>query len=241
MIYCILGNSASGKDTLMNNLLKDEELSKYYPRLKFKKLPMVTTRPRRNGEDDNVYTFVSYEEFFENYYRTDRLIEHRCYDVATEDGGDTWYYGTYILENTTLEDLNEQSFLIACSASQYLACCKYFKDTLDIIYPIVLHCRDTIRLRRYINRLSDDASRSEIEEAVRRIVHDKDYFNTDINYPGCFSSECLGAELLENVQEHIKTVFLHYRSGDIKSTNEVLMDYIKKELDKNKLNNMRRI
>lgn len=233
MIYCILGNSAAGKDTLIDNLLKDEELKKHYPQLSFKRLPMVTTRPKRPGEDDSVYKFVSYETFFQDYYRTNRLIEFRTYATAN---GDEWEYGTYIPDNLTLEDLNDQNFVVACSASQYLYYCEYFKDTLDLIYPIVLHCRDVVRLRRYIDRLSDDASRDEIEEAVRRIVHDKDYFCTDINMPSCFSSECLGVELLDKVQDHIKTVFLHYLSRDIKSTNEFLKNYIEKELDKNKLN-----
>lgn len=238
MIYCILGNSAAGKDTLVDNLIQDKSLQLYNQQLSFKRLPMVTTRPKRPGEDDSVYEFITYDEFFENYYRPNKLIEHRAYDVATADGGDTWFYGTYIPDNLTLEDLNEQMFVVPCSASQYLNCCKYFKDKLDLIYPIVLHCRDVIRLKRYIDRLSDDASRDEIAEAVRRIVYDKDYFNTDIHMPNVFSSECSAAELLKNVQEHIKTVFF-YSYGDIKSKNVVVKEYIEKELRKNESNTRR--
>ena len=235
MIYCILGNSAAGKDTLVDNLISDKSLQLYNPQLSFKRLPMVTTRPKRPGEDDSMYKFVSDETFFQEYYRSDRLIEYRDYTTAN---GDIWSYGTYIPYDLTFDNLNGQNFVVACSPSQYLKYCEYFKDNLNFIYPIILHCRDTIRLKRYVDRLSNDASRDEIAEAVRRIVDDKDYFNTDIDTPNVFSSECSAGELLKDVQEHIKTVF-YYSYGDIKSANEVLKEYIKKELSKNESNTRR--
>ena len=54
-IYCIMGKSASGKDTVYKELLRR------FPELKT--YVMYSTRPKREGEQDGVtYHFVSEEE-----------------------------------------------------------------------------------------------------------------------------------------------------------------------------------
>lgn len=74
----ILGESASGKTTLLNKLLKAN--SKYY------KVITYTTRPKRDGEVDGVdYHFVT-EETFEELIKKDFFAEFTTYR--------DWFYGT---------------------------------------------------------------------------------------------------------------------------------------------------
>ena len=54
MLYCILGDSGSGKDTMVNHLIVHRIC---------KRLVTNTTRPIRPGEKNGVqYNFVTYDE-----------------------------------------------------------------------------------------------------------------------------------------------------------------------------------
>lgn len=78
----IIGESASGKSTLQKMLIKDDS--------KYKKVVTYTTRPKRNGEIDNVdYHFVS-QSTFDKLVNADFFLEHAkyrgwCYGTAKED------------------------------------------------------------------------------------------------------------------------------------------------------------
>lgn len=83
MAIILCGKTASGKDTVCKELLKQ------HPDLK--KMVSYTTRPMRDGETDGVtYHFVSNEEF-EVKKREGFFLETTEYNVAT---GWTWKYGS---------------------------------------------------------------------------------------------------------------------------------------------------
>ena len=75
-IFCILGKSASGKDTIYASLISiSKELS-----------PVVTytTRPRRKGEiNGREYHFISMHEM-DMMEKNGELIERRNYDTVKE-------------------------------------------------------------------------------------------------------------------------------------------------------------
>ena len=74
----ILGESASGKDTLANALVKHD------PK-KYRKLVLFTTRPRRDGEENGFdYRFVT-ELAFEEFRKRNFFAHTACYN--------NWYYG----------------------------------------------------------------------------------------------------------------------------------------------------
>ena len=81
-IYCIMGRSASGKDTVYRELKKRfPELSTYV---------MYTTRPMREGEIDGIsYHFITDRELSE-FEEKGRLIEKRVYHTVLGD----WSYAT---------------------------------------------------------------------------------------------------------------------------------------------------
>lgn len=82
MIIVLLGKTASGKDTVCNELLKHG----------FSKLVTYTSRPMRPSESrDKTYHFISKEEF-EVLISKGFFAEYTSYN--TSDG--VWYYGSAI-------------------------------------------------------------------------------------------------------------------------------------------------
>ena len=55
MLFCIMGNSGSGKDTLIDLVTANDE--------SIKRLKLVTDRPRRPNETDDRYIFSTKYEF----------------------------------------------------------------------------------------------------------------------------------------------------------------------------------
>ena len=73
-IYCIMGKSSTGKDTLFKKILGDESLS-------LKTIVPYTTRPVRAGEKNGVEYFFCDEKKVEELEREGRIIELRAYDT----------------------------------------------------------------------------------------------------------------------------------------------------------------
>lgn len=80
-LFCIMGKSASGKDTIFKRLVQDEVLN-------LKTVVSYTTRPMREGEQEGVeYHFVS-PQTLETLRNEGRVIE--CRDYHTVHG--LWNY-----------------------------------------------------------------------------------------------------------------------------------------------------
>ena len=67
-IYCMMGKSSTGKDTLYKRLLEDRELS-------LKTLIPYTTRPIRDGETDGVEYFFCDEAKLQELEQQGRIVE----------------------------------------------------------------------------------------------------------------------------------------------------------------------
>ena len=82
-LYCLIGKSGSGKDTIFKHLLSDSELS-------LSPVVTYTTRPRRDNETDGVeYNFIT-DERLNDYKKSGKIIELRRYDTVKG----AWYYCT---------------------------------------------------------------------------------------------------------------------------------------------------
>ena len=99
-----MGKSASGKDTIEEALLKDDDA-------KFERLVSATTRPIRKDSEGNLkekdgidYNFLSKEDFL-NKIGNDEFIEFRSYHTSVENKPDIWFYG---LPKQALEGLDPQ-------------------------------------------------------------------------------------------------------------------------------------
>ena len=77
----LLGKTASGKDTVLNRLVKEHG---------YKKIVTYTTRPKREREiQDVTYHFIGEDEFKEKI-ESGFFLEYKEYRSAHG----TWYYGS---------------------------------------------------------------------------------------------------------------------------------------------------
>lgn len=191
MLYCILGKSASGKDTIFSRLMSDESLG-------LKRLVTCTTRPERPGEKDGVeYRFLS-EEKFRELDSAGRVIEKRAY--STRLG--TWYY-------FTSDEINVMSgrYLVIATVD---SCASYIaRWGRDNVLPIYIEASDYTILTRYIKRESE-REEPRFDEVCRRFLADMEDFSeerlTSIGVSARFSSEedpgeCAG-KIAGYIREH---------------------------------------
>ena len=89
MITILVGKSASGKDTILNELVN---------RFGYEPLVSVTTRPMREGEvNGREYNFISVKDFAK-LIEEKRLVEHRSYNTLYNGEPDVWYYGSEAID-----------------------------------------------------------------------------------------------------------------------------------------------
>ena len=157
-IFCIVGKSCSGKDTLYARILAQNR-----PGL----VPVVpcTTRPRRPGEvEGQSYHFVTQEQL-RQYENQGQVIEKREYH--TTQG--LWTYFTLRFE------LNTDRLLITTLAGARALMDCYGPEAVRVVY---LHVDDRTRLLRYIDRESRQA-RPDYAEVCRRFLADQADFSQE--------------------------------------------------------------
>lgn len=170
-IYCIIGKSSTGKDTIYKRLLTDESLG-------LKRIVSYTTRPIRAGEKDGEeYHFVSLEEK-DRLVESGKVIEIRHYDTVYGP----WYYFTaddgYINET--------EDHLVIGTVESFVALRGYYGK--NKVIPIYINVSDGIRLTRALER-EKSQSEPKYEEMCRRFIAD----NRD------FADEVLKVSGIENV------------------------------------------
>ena len=161
-IYCLMGKSSSGKDTIYKKLLK--ELPD-----RFRTVIPYTTRPIRSGEKDGVeYFFRSVPEFraLEN---EGRIIESRVYHTVHGD----WYYFT-VADGQI--DLEKNDYLIIMTPEGCRSLKNYFGD--DNVLPIYIEVEDGLRLFRAVERERNQKS-PKYAELCRRYLADENDFSED--------------------------------------------------------------
>ena len=156
-IFCIIGQSASGKDTLYREILADRPANL---------IPIVpaTTRPQRVGERNGVdYQFVTMEEL-RVLEAAGEVIEKREYH--TTQG--LWGYFTLRFDLREGEDY----LLITTPEGAKSLTAYYGADTVTVVY---MDADEKTRLLRYIERESRQAN-PDYAEVCRRFLADKKDF-----------------------------------------------------------------
>lgn len=157
-IFCIVGKSCSGKDTIYARILEQNR-----PGL----VPVVpyTTRPRRPGEaEGQTYHFVT-EERLRRYEEEGQVIEKRVYQ--TTQGPWTYFTLRFALDADRL-------LITTLEGARALMDC-YGPEQVRIVY---LHVDDRTRLLRYIDRESRQAS-PDYAEVCRRFLADQEDFSQE--------------------------------------------------------------
>lgn len=161
-IYCIMGKSASGKDTIYKRLLKE-------PALNLKKIVTYTTRPIRAGEvPGEEYYFID-EEGTKRLSDAGRIVELRAYNTVHG----IWKYMTVEDENI---DLSANNYLVIGTPESFEKCVAHFGK--ERMVPLLIEVDDGVRLERALGR-ERKQEHPKYEEMCRRFLADAEDFRED--------------------------------------------------------------
>jgi len=161
-IFCLLGKSASGKDTLYKRLMAMEDLG-------LKSVVTYTTRPIRSGEaEGREYHFRTVSDFCRARDRG-LVIESRCYLTVMGP----WYYYTM---NDGQIDLEAANYLLIGTLESLVSLQAVFGR--ERVVPIYVELEDGERLLRALNR--ERAMKSpRYDELCRRYLGDEKDFSPE--------------------------------------------------------------
>ena len=176
-LFCIMGKSASGKDTIFKKLTQDENLD-------LKRVVSYTTRPMREGEQEGVeYHFVTAQRL-EELQKEGKVIE--CRDYSTVHG--IWSYFT-VDDGQVNFSLNQDSIIIGTLES-YQKIRTYFGKANVI--PLYIHVEDGLRLERALERERQQEEPGYAEMCRRFLADAQD-----------FSEEKMAACEIDRIYENI--------------------------------------
>lgn len=161
-IFCLMGKSSSGKDTLFKDLIKENELGL---------LPVVsyTTRPMRTNEvEGREYHFITKEQL-EGYKAVGKIIEHRVYETVHG----FWHYAT--IDDGQM-DLESHNYLMIVTLEAYNSLVSYFGE--HKVVPLYVEVEDGLRLERAILREKQQVNPN-YEEICRRFLADSKDFSKE--------------------------------------------------------------
>lgn len=161
-IFCIMGKSSSGKDTLYQLLLNKEELH-------LSRIIPYTTRPRRRLEEDGREYFFVDEKQQQKMEEEGKIIELRSYDTVHG----IWKYFTVDDGQISLENHN---YLMIATLEAYEKMLLFFGK--EVMVPIYVEVEDGIRLQRALDRekLQDYPKYAEL---CRRFLADTEDFSQE--------------------------------------------------------------
>ena len=165
-IFCVMGKSATGKDTIFEKLLGKLDLKRIIP---------YTTRPIRDGEvSGREYHFCTVDDVT----RLDaegRIVELRTYHTVYGP----WHYFTVDDGNIQLE---KESYLLIGTLEAYTKMRDYFGA--EKVVPIYIEVEDGERLLRAIAR-EKEQDVPKYEEMCRRFLADaKDFSEENLKAAG---------------------------------------------------------
>lgn len=161
-IFCIIGKSSTGKDTIYRFLLEQKEL-------KLKKIVTYTTRPMRAGEQDGVEYFFCDDKRAEELEAAGKVIELRAYHTIYG----VWKYFTV---DDGQVDFGKESSIVTSTVEQYLKLREYYGKENAV--PIYIEVEDGERLERAIARERQQVT-PKYEEMCRRFLADAADFSEE--------------------------------------------------------------
>ena len=161
-IFCVMGKSASGKDTIYRGLLTHKELS-------LRRVIPYTTRPIRDGEVDGDTYFFCTEKQVKELQDAGKIIELRTYHTVYGP----WKYFT--VDDGQFDELTG-NYLMIGTLETYGKIRTYFGE--DRVIPIYIEVEDGERLIRAISR-EREQEKPKYEEMCRRFLADAEDFSEE--------------------------------------------------------------
>ena len=197
-LFCIMGKSASGKDTIFKRLVQDESLC-------LKTIVSYTTRPLREGEKDGEeYHFVSREKL-EDLRKQGKVIE--CRDYATVHG--IWSY--FMVDDGQIDFSGKRDSVIIGTLESYVQIRDFFGA--EHVVPIYIDVEDGLRLSRALERERKQAQ-PKYAELCRRFLADTADFSQEKR------KACGIHQIYENID--IETCLNRIRTDIVKMRENVL-------------------
>lgn len=161
-IFCVMGKSATGKDTVYQNLLAENSLN-------LKRIIPYTTRPIREGEENGREYYFCNEEDVQKFEAEGRIVELRAYNTVYG----IWKYFTLNDGNIQLE---KENYLLIGTLEAYTKIRDYFGA--EKVVPIYIEVEDGERLLRAITR-EKQQDVPKYEEMCRRFLADAKDFSEE--------------------------------------------------------------
>lgn len=161
-IFCLIGKSSCGKDTLYKRILSDGNLP-------LKTLVSYTTRPIRSGETNGVEYYFLTEDELKTLEQEDKIIELRAYNTVHG----VWKYFTV---NDHQIDLSKNDYLVIGTLESYQKLQEYFGS--DHLVPLYIEVDSGERLQRALTRerLQQEPKYAEL---CRRFLADESDFSPE--------------------------------------------------------------
>lgn len=161
-IYCIMGKSSTGKDTIYKRVLECCEG-------RFGTICPYTTRPIRDGEQEGVeYHFVS-REAFEALSEAGKVIESRTYNTVYGE----W---TYFTADDGQIEPDGKDYLLIMTLEGYRSLASYFGK--ERVVPVYIEVEDGLRLERAVKRERQQRT-PKYAELCRRFLADAADFSEE--------------------------------------------------------------
>ena len=161
-IFCLMGKSSSGKDTIFKEINEDKDLD-------LKPIISYTTRPKRINETNGVEYFFINKDDLNKFEKENKVIEKRVYHTVHGD----WFYGTI---NDGQIDLSKNNYLLITTLEAYESLRDYFGD--DKVCPFYIDIEDGIRLERALER-EKRQDKPNYDELCRRFLADNQDFSDE--------------------------------------------------------------
>ena len=160
-IFCLMGKSASGKDTVFSKLIDNKELS-------LERMVPYTTRPKRSGETEGVEYHFTDTDGLKSLREKGKVIEERCYHTVHGD----WYYFTVDDENVS----KDKDYLLIGTLEVYDKLVSFYGR--ERVVPVYIEIDDGERLSRAVAR-ERSQSQPKYAELCRRFLADCEDFSEE--------------------------------------------------------------
>ena len=167
-IFCLMGKSSCGKDTLYKRILSD-------PSLPLQTLVPYTTRPMRDGETEGVEYYFRTESQRQELERQGKIIELRSYETVHG----IWKYFTV---NDHQIHLERHNYLLIGTLESFKKLRSYFGP--DTLVPIYIELEDGERLQRALNRERLQTVPGYTELCRRFLADEKDFSQENLQKAG---------------------------------------------------------
>lgn len=160
-IFCLMGKSSTGKDTIYKKILENSDLS-------LERIVTYTTRPIRQGESNGVEYFFTDEDGYNSLSKAGKIVEERVYNTVHGP----WRYFTVDDENIN----DNADYLVIGTLEAYSGLRKYFGE--ERVIPVFVTVDDGVRLQRALDREKQQEN-PKYEELCRRFLADAADFSEE--------------------------------------------------------------